>query len=233
MEPEKGKRAANFTDAEKVFLTELVEKNINIINAKFNSSITNQRKKQVWEDIAKQLNARGGAQRTATQIKEKWMKSCGAAREEAAKEKVHARTTGGGPPAKANDPVTQKILELHQGAPNFFWDRWRQSLGYTVHNRGRTTDTYHDVTGRENKNDASELVVLNDPSNYVACNTEQRQIIGTVDSPTLRVKGVLGQESPSCQASVGSVVAPITTKAKSSITKPISVTQAKKKQTYQ
>ncbi|CAG2194294.1 unnamed protein product [Mytilus edulis] len=43
MEPEKGKRAANFTEAEKVFLTELVERNIN--NSKFKSTITNQRKK--------------------------------------------------------------------------------------------------------------------------------------------------------------------------------------------
>ncbi|CAC5402121.1 unnamed protein product [Mytilus coruscus] len=101
-------------------------------------------------------------------------------------------------------------------------------------------DTTKGITGAERdeltsflKNDASELVVLNDPSNYVACNTEQRQIIATVDSPTLRVKCVLGQESPSCQASVSSVVAPITTKAKSSITKPVSVTQPKKKQTYQ
>ncbi|VDI31553.1 Hypothetical predicted protein [Mytilus galloprovincialis] len=76
MEPEKGKRAANFTDAEKVFLTELVERNINIINAQFNSSITKQRKKQVWEDIAKQLNARSGAQRPANQIKEKWRELC-------------------------------------------------------------------------------------------------------------------------------------------------------------
>ena len=49
MEPEKGKRAANFTDAEKVFLTKLVKKNINIINAKFNSSITNQKESRSKE----------------------------------------------------------------------------------------------------------------------------------------------------------------------------------------
>ncbi|XP_063436565.1 uncharacterized protein LOC134717997 [Mytilus trossulus] len=55
---------------------------------------------------------RGGAQRTANQIKEKWRKSYVVAKEEAAKDKAHARTTGGGPPAKAKDPVTQKILEL-------------------------------------------------------------------------------------------------------------------------
>lgn len=61
---EKGiNRAAYFTDAEKVLLTdlELVEKNINIIHAKPNSSITNLRKKQALLDgITKQLNARGG-----------------------------------------------------------------------------------------------------------------------------------------------------------------------------
>ncbi|CAC5416294.1 unnamed protein product [Mytilus coruscus] len=44
----------------------------------------------------------------------------GTSREETAKENVHARTTGGGPPAKAKDHVTGKILELHHGAPNFY-----------------------------------------------------------------------------------------------------------------
>ncbi|XP_052067359.1 uncharacterized protein LOC127706740 [Mytilus californianus] len=173
------------------------------------------------------VEARGGAQRTATQIKEKWRKSCGAAREEAAKEKVHARTTGGGPQAKANDPVTQKILELHQGAPNFYGIHGGLDIGMPL-----PLELINNPFGL-NENDASEFVVLNDPSNYVACNTEQREIIATVDLPTLRVKGVLGQESPSCQASVSSVVALIATKAKSSITKPVSVTQPKKKQTYQ
>ncbi|CAC5386076.1 unnamed protein product [Mytilus coruscus] len=301
MEPEKGKRAANFTDAEKLYYQPKEKAGL----GRYCQTV--------------ECQAQNGAQRTATQIKEKWRKSCGAAREEAAKEKVHARTTGGGPPAKANDPVTQKILELHQGAPNFygidggfeigmplplelinnpfglngkevksllqkakemnveiqqflqdyrpskalpkvgdgiFYNYVDTTKGITEAERDELTSflsTFSEINfsvidvptmvhdtiafivhySDKKENDASELVVLNGPSNYIACNTEQRQIIATVDSPTLWVKGMLGQESPSCQASVSSVVAPITTKAKSSITKPVSVTRSKKKQTYQ
>ncbi|CAG2189257.1 unnamed protein product [Mytilus edulis] len=289
MEPEKGKRAANFTEAEKVFLTELV-----------------------WEDIAKQLNSRGAAQRTANQIKEKWRKSCGAAREEAAKDKAHARTTGGGPPAKAKDPVTQKILELHQGAPNFFGIDGGLEIGMplpleTINNpfglNGKEVksllqkaremhveiqqflqdyrpskalpkvgdgifynyvDTTKGITEAERdeltsflstfseinfsvidvptmvhdtiafivhysdkkENDASELVVLNDPSNYVACSTERGQIIATADSPTLR------------QVSGSTLAAPrpSTSHAKPSIVPSKSVAKIQQKptrQTYQ
>ena len=72
-------------------------------------------------DIVAQLNARGVAQMTTQQIKDKCRKSCGAVLEEAAKERVYAKTTGGGPPITTyKDPTTEKIIQLHQGAPNFF-----------------------------------------------------------------------------------------------------------------
>ena len=115
------KRSTIFSEAEKVLLTELVETNLSVVNSKFKSGINNQLKKRVWVDIAAELNARGGAQRTPQQIKDKWRKSCGTAREEAAKERAYAKTTGGGPPSTTyKDPTTEKILQLHQRAPNFF-----------------------------------------------------------------------------------------------------------------
>ena len=72
-------------------------------------------------DIAAQPNARDEAQMTPQQLINKWRKSCEAAREEAAKERACATTTGGGPRSTTYKyPTTAKILQLHQGALNFF-----------------------------------------------------------------------------------------------------------------
>lgn len=72
-------------------------------------------------DIVTQLNARGVAQRTTQQIKDKCRKSCRAVREEAANERAYAKTTRGVPPITTyKDPITETIIQLDQGAPNFF-----------------------------------------------------------------------------------------------------------------
>ena len=61
-------------------------------------------------DIAAQHDARGGAQRIPQTVKDKWRKSCEAAREEAAKERECAQITGGGPRRTTyKDPTTAKI----------------------------------------------------------------------------------------------------------------------------
>jgi hypothetical protein len=58
------KRSANFSEAEQVLLTELVEKKLSVVNSKFKNGINNKFKKRIWVDITAQLNAQGGAQRT-------------------------------------------------------------------------------------------------------------------------------------------------------------------------
>ena len=54
-------------------LTELVEKNIEIINSKFSNTVTNKKKMKIWENITIQINALGVANRTAKEIKTKWI----------------------------------------------------------------------------------------------------------------------------------------------------------------
>ena len=85
------KRGANFTMAEKALIVELVEPNLHIINSKFKSTVSNQQKMKIWDDIASKLNARGGDRRSGQQVKEKWRKCCGSAREMISTEKQHAR----------------------------------------------------------------------------------------------------------------------------------------------
>ena len=66
-------RGKNFDTREIQLLTELVEKNIKIINSKFSNTVTNEKKKKIWENITIQINALGVANRTAKEIKTKWI----------------------------------------------------------------------------------------------------------------------------------------------------------------
>ena len=50
-----------------------MEKNIEIINSKFSNTVTNEKKKKIWENITIQINALGIANRTAKEIKTKWI----------------------------------------------------------------------------------------------------------------------------------------------------------------
>jgi hypothetical protein len=55
MDGDKKTKAKNFSEAEKDFLTDLVISSRHILEAKFDASITQQMKDQVWADIHMQL----------------------------------------------------------------------------------------------------------------------------------------------------------------------------------
>lgn len=65
------KRKLNFSTSEIHIITELVEKNIEIIQSRLASAITNKRKQETWMKIAGQLNAIGVAARSVKDIKDK------------------------------------------------------------------------------------------------------------------------------------------------------------------
>ena len=115
------KRSENFSKEETIFLCEEVEKRIDIIRSKQTNNITNAKKAFAWRKITDALNARGGGgvPRSVDQIKEKWRKACSKAKNEKVKDKISRLKTGGGPKRPDLDPVTQKVLDLHEEAPNF------------------------------------------------------------------------------------------------------------------
>ena len=67
------KRKPNFPINEK---TESMRKNINTIQPKLSNNITNKqkkkKKKQIWEEITKDVNAVGKANRSVQEVKDKW-----------------------------------------------------------------------------------------------------------------------------------------------------------------
>jgi hypothetical protein len=63
-------RKPTFSSAECALILQLAEENIEIIQEKFSSTITNKRKHAVWQNICEKINALGVAKRSATDIKE-------------------------------------------------------------------------------------------------------------------------------------------------------------------
>ena len=112
-------RGKNFDTREIQLLTELVEKNIEIINSKFSNSVTNEKKKKIWENITIQINALGVANRTAKEIKTKWINMHQTAKKEYSEDKLYRRQTGGGPCPKPVSSISERIVDLFKGSPSF------------------------------------------------------------------------------------------------------------------
>ena len=112
-------REKNFDTREIQLLTELVEKNIEIINSKFSNTVTNEKKKKIWENITIQINALGIANRTAKEIKTKWINMHQNAKKEYSDDKLYRRQTGGGPCPKPVSSISERIVDLFKGSPSF------------------------------------------------------------------------------------------------------------------
>lgn len=112
-------RGKNFDTSEIQLLADLVEKNIVTINSKFTNTITNEKKKKVWENITSQINALGIANRSIKEIKTKWTNMHQTAKKEFSSNKLSQRKTGGGPCAKPLSVVSEKIVDLYKDSPTF------------------------------------------------------------------------------------------------------------------
>lgn len=112
-------RGKNFDTTEIQLLTDLVEKNIETINSKFSNTLTNDKKKKVWENITEQVNAMGIASRTVKEVKTKWFNMHQAAKKEYCDNKLYRRQTGGGPCPKPMSQATEKIVDLFKDTPSF------------------------------------------------------------------------------------------------------------------
>ncbi len=53
-------------------LTSKVHENLNILQSKLTNAITNQRKNKISDNITKEINTIGVANRTTSEVKEKW-----------------------------------------------------------------------------------------------------------------------------------------------------------------
>lgn len=128
MDAEKKKRSSNWDSSEVSLLRQLVEQNIKVIREKQTNSLTNKMKNDVWNNIAGQINALGIHSRSLGEVKIKWQNMQSFAKKSFAEVQKHARQTGGGPPAKPLDQVTQNIVEMMKDTASFVGLNGEESL---------------------------------------------------------------------------------------------------------
>ena len=112
-------RKHNFSVSEVAVLTEKVEENLHILQSKFTTAITNQKKNEVWRNIAVAVNAVGVERRTVLEVREKWKNLHSSAKKEFASFKKDIKKTGGGPAPKTPSAATAKIMEIFHDTPSF------------------------------------------------------------------------------------------------------------------
>jgi len=76
------KRKPDFSVYEISVITDSVRKNLEIIQSKLTNSVTKKKKKQIWEEITKDVNAVGQANRTVQEVKDKWQNLHSTAKQE-------------------------------------------------------------------------------------------------------------------------------------------------------
>ncbi|XP_068712952.1 t-SNARE domain-containing protein 1-like [Montipora foliosa] len=114
LEVKERKRKPNFSPLEISVITESVKKNIDVIQSKLTNNITNKRKSQVWDEITKEVNAVGRANRSIQEIKDKWKNLHSTAKKEFSNYKKEYKKTGGGPSPKPPSQSSEQIIEIFE-----------------------------------------------------------------------------------------------------------------------
>ena len=92
---------------------------MDVIQSKLTNNITNKKKSQVWEEITKEVNAVGRANRSVQEIKDKWKNLHSTAIKEFSNYKKEYKKTGGGPPPKPPSQSSEQIIEIFEDTPAF------------------------------------------------------------------------------------------------------------------
>ena len=113
------KRKPNFSVNEISVITESVVKNLNTIQSKLTNNVTNKKKNEIWEEITKDVNAVGKANRTVQEVKDKWKNLHSTAKKELSVFRKESKKTGGGPPPKQPSQSSEQIIEMFEDTPAF------------------------------------------------------------------------------------------------------------------
>ena len=66
------KRKPNFSVYEIGVITENVKKHLETIQSKLTNNVSNKKKQEIWEEVTRAVNAVGTANRTVSEVKDKW-----------------------------------------------------------------------------------------------------------------------------------------------------------------
>ena len=110
----KTKRAPRFTDEELDALAEAVEKRKNTIQNKFSDTLTHEKKRKAWAEVAKEVNAVGNFNRSEDKIRSKWNDwSSETKKKSSLRKKGMGRTGGGGDEDIPKiSPTEEKVLAI-------------------------------------------------------------------------------------------------------------------------
>uniref|UniRef100_A0A8W8MR62 Myb-like domain-containing protein n=1 Tax=Magallana gigas TaxID=29159 RepID=A0A8W8MR62_MAGGI len=106
MEKELKRRKPNWSESELMALADAVAPHFRVLKGKFSAFITSERKNQLWQDIANQVNAVAMVNRTTEEMKKKWADMQSLTKKKEAERRRSMKQTGGGP------------------APNFMFKNW-------------------------------------------------------------------------------------------------------------
>ncbi|XP_058606033.1 nuclear apoptosis-inducing factor 1-like isoform X1 [Onychostoma macrolepis] len=106
---EKRNRKKNFSHEEILILIDGYKENKTVIESKLNSSVTNRKKCEIWQDITNKINAKGFEQREVKELRKKWSDLKTQAIEDFPRTK-HVPTGGG--PRPEPGPYSTVILEI-------------------------------------------------------------------------------------------------------------------------
>ena len=121
-EAKEKKRKPNFSVYKNGVITENVKKHLETIQLKLRKNITNKTKQEIWEEIPQAVNAMGTANRTVSEVKDKWKNLHSTTKKEFlhfSKFKRESRKTGGGPPLKPPSVSSKEITEVFEDTPGF------------------------------------------------------------------------------------------------------------------
>lgn len=106
---EKRNRKKNFSHEEILILIDGYKENKTVLESKLNSSVTNRKKGEIWQDITNKINAKGCEQREIKEVRKKWSDLKTQAIEDFPRTK-HVPTGGG--PRPEPSPYSTVILEI-------------------------------------------------------------------------------------------------------------------------
>ena len=110
----------NFSASEIVILTEKVKENLFITQNKLtNTVIQTKKKNEIWCKIAEAVNAKGVAQRTTAEVREKWKNLHSQAKKEFTELAKEQKKTGGGEAPKVPVAAIAKIIDPFKETPSF------------------------------------------------------------------------------------------------------------------
>ena len=115
----KRQRCSNWSKNETSLLKNLVSDNEAVLNSKYSNSVTNLKKKEVWDEITEQVNLLGVCKRTQTEVKTKWSNIARDLKRDFTSYRKESSKTGGGPGPEIPSQDDQRLLSFMEKTSSF------------------------------------------------------------------------------------------------------------------